>query len=240
MLTLEQELEIFEQLKKIDTPTITNVVATYPAQQETCLGLYHPWRGKWYTDQTLKCMYPELGPRVGFAVTCTFGLPDASFGRLGYGDLFRAIADSPKPAVVVCHQNMPAEYKDICGLFGGNFMTAFRSCGAVGVLTDGPSRDVDEVRSMGMQYMLTGVCAGHGPFALEQVGAPVEVCGMMVATGEIIHMDENGAVKFPRAFLPEILPRVEKILQSEQKRQALIRQTNDPQKIADIMKGLYD
>ena len=53
-------LEQFEKLKKYDTPTITNVVATYPGK-EYCMGLYDPWKGKWYTDQTLKCMYPEIG-----------------------------------------------------------------------------------------------------------------------------------------------------------------------------------
>ena len=35
-----------EKLKQFDTPSITNVVATYP-DKEYCLGLYHPWRGQW-------------------------------------------------------------------------------------------------------------------------------------------------------------------------------------------------
>lgn len=43
-------LEQFEKLKKYDTPTITNVVATYPGK-EYCMGLYDPWKGKWYTDR---------------------------------------------------------------------------------------------------------------------------------------------------------------------------------------------
>lgn len=34
-----------EKLKQFDTPSITNVVATYP-DKEYCLGLYHPWRGQ--------------------------------------------------------------------------------------------------------------------------------------------------------------------------------------------------
>ena len=34
-------LEQFEKLKKYDTPTITNVVATYPGK-EYCMGLYDP------------------------------------------------------------------------------------------------------------------------------------------------------------------------------------------------------
>ena len=61
-------LESLEALKQFDTPTITNVVATYPSDP-LCLGLYNPWTENWYTDQTIKCIYPELGRTVGYAVT---------------------------------------------------------------------------------------------------------------------------------------------------------------------------
>lgn len=240
MLTIDQELEIFEQLKEIDTPTITNVIATYPAKTDTCLGLYHPWKGKWYTDQRMKCMFPELGRTVGYAVTCTYGVADPRFNRLGIGDVLHAIDKSPKPVVLVVKQNMPDDVKNICGLLGGNMMTAFQSAGCVGVISDGPSRDVDEIRPMKIQYMLTGTTAGHGDFAVEQVGGPVEVCSMAVSTGEIIHMDENGAVKFPREYLPFIVDRAKTILQTEEKRQRLMREAPDVETIIQVMKGIYD
>jgi len=74
--------KIFNELRKIDTPTITNVVATYP-KNPLCLGLYNPWTENWYTDTSIRCMYPELGPTVGYAVTCVYGMPDPTFtGRL--------------------------------------------------------------------------------------------------------------------------------------------------------------
>ena len=60
MLTLEEELAIIKELESFDTPTITNVVATYPGKA-TCLSLYHPWDTNWYTDDSLRAMYPELG-----------------------------------------------------------------------------------------------------------------------------------------------------------------------------------
>ncbi len=72
------EKEILEQLKGFDTPSITNVVATYP-QNPLCLGLYEPWRSNWYTDQSLRCIYPELGRLVGYAVTVVYSLPDPNF-----------------------------------------------------------------------------------------------------------------------------------------------------------------
>ena len=141
-----------EALKQFDTPSITNVVATYPEDTEYCLGLYHPWHTNWYTDERLKCMYPELGRTVGRAVTVTFGLPDPGFTRLSFLDLYRAIEKMEKPVVVVIKQDLPEHIKRKNGLCGGNMMTAFKSLGVTAVISDGPSRDLDEVRPMGLQY----------------------------------------------------------------------------------------
>jgi len=87
--------EILKELERYDTPSITNVVATYPSD-ELCLGLYNPWTVNWYTDQTIKCMYPALGARVGYAVTCIYGLPDPSFNRLSFMDVAGALDASPQ------------------------------------------------------------------------------------------------------------------------------------------------
>ncbi|MEG0468664.1 MAG: RraA family protein, partial [Longicatena sp.] len=137
--------ERLEELKKFDTPSITNVVATYP-EKDYCLGLYHPWRGQWYTDEKAKVMYPELGRTVGYAVTCTYGMPDPNFECLKFADVLRAVAEMDKPVVLVLKQDFPEEVKCRNGLLGGNMMTALRSVGVVGVISDGPSRDVDEIR----------------------------------------------------------------------------------------------
>lgn len=231
---------ILKALEAFDTPSITNVVATYPDHKSQCLGLYHPWQGKWYTDASLKCMYPALGPRAGYVVTCVYGLPDPAYSRLSLVDVLRAIGASKKPVILAVKQNFPEEIRRINGMLGGNMMTAFKSAGAVGVLSDGPSRDVDEVRELDIQYMLTGVCAGHGPFALQAVNVPVEICGMAVCPGEIVHMDENGAVKFPASYSEKIVQMATELREIEIKRQALMRETSDIEKLGEIMRGIYD
>ncbi|MDR2478825.1 MAG: RraA family protein [Treponema sp.] len=232
------DLQILKELEKYDTPSITNVVATYPGDTELCLGLYDPWLINWYTDQSLKCMYPELGPKAGLAVTCVVGLAESGFKRLEWDAVFRAIARAGGPAVLVIKQEMPEAFKRKNGLSGGNLTTAFKACGAVGVISDGPSRDIDEIRPKKIQYMLTGVTAGHGDFALKAVNVPVHVCGMDVCPGEIIHMDENGAVKFPREVLPQVLELVKKLLAGEAERQQRVAAAaGDVEKIIRIMKG---
>lgn len=239
MITMEEELRIIQQLKEFDTPTITNVVATYPGA-DTCLSLYHPWDTNWYTDQRVRAMFPELGRTCGFAVTCTYGLPDPTV-TLGpsFREVLRAASESPKPVIMVIKQDFPPHLKGKVGLCGGNMATAFRSLGCVGILSDGPSRDLDEVRPMGIQYMLTGATPGHGPMAVKAVNTPVEICGMDVCPGDVIHMDENGAVRFPRKYLPQVLENCLRLYQEEAEKMAKLASTDEPDLLADYMEGNY-
>ncbi|MGI5915883.1 MAG: RraA family protein [Anaerolineae bacterium] len=196
--------EMLEALREFDTPSVTNVVATYPSNP-LCLGLYNPWSENWYTDQTIRCMYPELGPLVGYAVTCVYGLPDPNYKRLTFMDVIDALDASPKPTILVLQQKFPPEIAGKVGLAGGNMTAAMQAVGCVGVVSNGPSRDIDEIRPMGFQYLLSGITPGHGDMAVHAVNVPVHVSGMDVAPGEIIHMDENGACKFPADKLEAVL-----------------------------------
>ncbi len=229
--------DILEALTKVDTPSITNVVATYPGAAN-CLGLYNPWTENWYTDQSIKCMYPELGPRIGYAVTCVFGLPDPNFsGRLSFLDVIDALDAMPKPTILVLQQKFPPEIAGKVGLAGEVMTTAMQSVGCVGLLSNGPSRDVDAIRKMGFQYMLTGVSAGHGEFAVQSVNAPVSVGGMDVAPGELIHMDENGAVKFPADKLQAVHDNVQDLLSGEQRTFELLRKATNAKQVRAAMRG---
>lgn len=216
------EQEMLEGLKEHDTPSITNVVATYP-DDPLCLGLYEPWGQNWYTDTSIKCMYPELGRLVGYAITVVYSMPTPKFNRLSMKDLVKALAKSKKPSIIVAKQDFPPEIKRKIGLAGGNMCTIFKTCGAVGFLTDGPSRDIDEVRPMRFQYMLTGVTAGHGGFSISAVNVPVSVGGMDVAPGEIIHMDENGACKFPADRLADVYRNVKELAKKEAESMSKVR-----------------
>ena len=208
------EQEMLEKLKGFDTPSITNVVATYPSNP-LCLGLYEPWKQKWYTDQSVHCIYPELGARVGYAVTVVYSLPDPNYKGLTMKDLVEALAKSKKPSIIVIKQDFPPEILPKVGLCGGNMTTMFKACGAVGVITNGPSRDVDEIRPMKFQYIMSGVTPGHGDMAIHAVNVPVSVAGMDVAPGEIIHMDENGACKFPADRLVDVYKNVTELAKNE-------------------------
>jgi len=230
------ELEMIEELKNFDTPSITNVVATYP-DHPLCLGLYNPWSENWYTDQSLRCMYPELGRTVGYAVTCTWGVPDPNYSGVTFMDVLDAMDASPKPTIFVFQQKFPPELEGKVGLAGGNMTTAMQAIGCVGAISNGPSRDIDEIRPMKFQYLLSGVTAGHGAMAVHAVNVPVSVAGMDVAPGEIIHMDENGAVKFPADKLEAVLENARALQMEETERLDRLRNAKSAAELRAIFGG---
>ena len=222
MTTNEQEL--YNQLRTIDTPTITNVVATYP-KNPLCLGLYNPWTENWYTDASIRCIYPDMGPVVGHAVTCVFGLPDPNFsGRLSFFDVIDALDAMKKPTILVIQQKWPDNMMSKAGLAGEIMVTSMKAVGCIGMVSNGPSRDVDAVRRLDFQMLLGGVTAGHGEMAVQAVNVPVTVGGMDVAPGDMIHMDENGAVKFPPDRAEQILKNSRTMLAEEAELLAKLRQ----------------
>ena len=205
---------MIEELKKIDTPTVGNVVATYPGNP-LCLEIYDPWYGSWYTDTTIRCMFPELGVKVGFAVTCIYSNRSEKYLEADRWALPYAVRKSKKPVVLVCHQSYPLELENRCGLFGGNMTTQYKALGVAAVITDGPMRDLSEIREIEVQYYSTGVTPGHGPLMLRVVNVPVSVGGMTVTPGDFIHMDEHGAIKFPATRMGEVLHNAKRLLKVE-------------------------
>lgn len=227
---------ILEELRTVDTPSITNVVATYP-NDPLCLGLYNPWTENWYTDQTIRCMYPEMGALAGYAVTCVYGLPDPNFNRLSFMDVLDALEASPKPTILVLEQKFPPQIAGKVGLAGGNMTAALKAIGCLGCISNGPSRDIDEIRPMGFQYLLSGVTPGHGDMAVHSVNAPVHVAGMDVAPGEIVHMDENGACKFPADKMESVLSNVKQLLAGEADRIGRLQNASTAAELRAIMSG---
>ena len=217
--------DTLKELEQFDTPSISNVVATYP-NDPLCLGLYNPWSENWYTDQSITCMYPELGPRAGYAVTCVYGIPDPNFSGLSFMDVADALDNSPTPTILALEQDFPSEVAGKVGLTGGNMTTAMESLGCVGCVSNGPARDVDEIRPMEFQYLVTGMSPGHGEMSVQAVNVPVSVCSMDVAPGEIIHMDENGAVKFPADRVDDVLNNVQKLEKREEELQKRVKKAN--------------
>jgi regulator of RNase E activity RraA len=228
--------KLLAELRQYDTPSVTNVVATYPGHP-LCLSLYSPWSESWYTDQSVRCCYPELGALAGYAVTCTYGLPEAGFSGVTFMDVIDALDASPKPTIFVFQQKFPPALQGKVGLAGGNMTAAMKAVGCVGAISNGPSRDIDEIRPMKFQYLLSGVTPGHGPQAVHAVNVPVSVAGMDVAPGEIVHMDENGACKFPAHKLEAVVANLRGLRAEEGDRIGKLQRATSAAQVRAIFAG---
>ena len=82
-------------------------------------------------------MYPELGKTGRVCGDCDLWAAEVQGASgISFKELYQALADSPKPVVLCIKQNFPERYKKKNGLAGGNMMTAFKSLGCVGVISD--------------------------------------------------------------------------------------------------------
>jgi len=209
------EERMMQDLKKFDTATICNVVATYP-ESDVCLRLYDAWRGEYYTDTSVRCMYPEYGPVCGYAATVWYSDERAEQTKLDPWLLSDHLDLTPKPIILVAHQTY-SEGLNRAGLFGAMMSNEFRAMGVRGVVTDGPIRDYVGIKETKVQYLATGLTAGHGPFQIRGAGIPVRVAGMSVSPGDVVHIDECGACKFPASKLPDVLRGAAELLRRERK-----------------------
>jgi 4-hydroxy-4-methyl-2-oxoglutarate aldolase len=219
----QDQVRIIRELRKFDTATICNVVATYPGS-DLCLGLYDAWRGEYYTDTSIHCMYPDYSPVCGYAATAWYSDQRPEHPRVDRWALPEHLDRTPKPIILVARQTYSEGLENLSGLFGGNMTTEFKALGVEGVLTDGPMRDYVEIREMGVQYLATGLTSGHGPVQIRSVGVPLKVAGMTVMPGDIVHMDQCGACKFPADKLAKVLANATELISREKKQQARFKE----------------
>ena len=177
----------FELLKKIDTPTICNVVELFDLRP----------RQSGYMDGRIRACYPKLPPMVGYASTATFrsAAPPAS-GNV-YASLdeqVAAFAELPGPAVVVFQD---LDNPIAAATFGEVMCTTYKKFGAAGLITSGAARDLDQVEPLNFPCFADGAICAHGNCHIPQINVTVHVGGVMIHPGDLIHGDRNGVTTIP-------------------------------------------
>lgn len=90
---------------------------------------------------------------------------------------------------------------------------------------------------MEFQYLISGVTPGHGAQAVHAVNVPVSVAGMDIAPGEIVHMDENGACKFPADKLEAVLENARALQIEEEQRVGRLLKAQSLDEVKAIFAG---
>src|SRR5581483_1424921 len=176
-----------ELLRKYDTPTICNVVELFDVRPRTA----------GYLDARIKACYPSLPPMVGYASTATFrsaAPPRAGNVYSGLADQVATFGSLPGPAVVVFQD---LDNPVVAATFGEIMCTTYKTFGAIGLITSGAGRDLDQVEALRFPCFTDGTICAHGYCQIVQVGLPVHVGGVMVHPGDLLHGDRNGVTTIP-------------------------------------------
>ena len=179
----------FEFLRSIDTPTVCNLLEIVAPER----------RGFGYTVRHLHCPFPDLPPMVGFAKTVTMRAQDrVPLGEAGYMnkrlDYLDYVAAQPQPGIAVIQ-----DLDDIVGFgaFWGEVQTNIhKALGCLGTITNGSIRDIPQV-APGFQMLAGSIAPSHAFVHVVDFGLNVNIHGMAVRSGELIHADQHGAVVVP-------------------------------------------
>lgn len=197
---------LFDLLKRVDTPTVCNAIEVAQGKR----GFNDFTRG------TMQCSAPG-NAMVGYARTARIQAvnppteaPDViKARRMAY---YKYMAEGPRPAVAVV-QDMDVPHA--IGAYWGEINTnVHKAFGLTGALTDGVMRDLGDLPD-GFVVVAGTVGPSHGFVHVVDFDQPVEVMGMKVAPGALIHADCHGAVVIPEDVVPVLEAAIVRLFQSE-------------------------
>ena len=147
-------------------------------------------------------------------------------GRCYYDrmDFWNYVATIPEPRVIVLQDvdHMPG-----VGAFVGEIHASIAlALKCVGYVTNGAVRDLPAVKAIGFHLFSTCVAVSHAYAHLTEFGEPVEIGGLKIAPGDLLHGDRHGVLMIPPEAVAEIPQEAERILSEERE---LIRFCRSPQ-----------
>jgi regulator of RNase E activity RraA len=194
-------------LQGFDTPTICNALELIMPER----------RAKGFTTEHLHCADPSLPSFVGFARTSTIraiepsSLPadELAAKRAAYYQ-YVAAGDGPRTVVIQDLDPTPG-----IGAFWGEVNSAIhKGLGCGGVITNGSVRDLDE-RAPGFQMLAGKFGPSHAHVHTVEFGCDVNVFGMKVSDGDLIHADKHGAVVVPVEAIAKMAETVDLLVRRE-------------------------
>ena len=210
MLTAEQ----LQKLASYDSATIANAIESFKVRPQI----------SGYVDMGIRCMIGEATPMVGYAITCTADSTTEDYKNPNQlYNLYKALDAAPKPTIVIL-KDVSQQRRRSC--HAGDVMSStFRALGAVGLLTDGGVRDIAGIkqRAPGFAVFAAGTVVSHGMPRIVEVGITVELGGLTIANGDLLHGDANGLVSIPLSIAARLHEAADAVLKKEAETVGLVQ-----------------
>lgn len=207
-----------QQLAEFDTALLANLLA-FVDSTPTHLS---------YMSNKTRALILDVGPTVGVAVTCeldtstpddqTDGDTEAFWQQLAEMESM----DVPTVWVVSCVGSRP-DHECILGDGMGKLL---RASGCVGAVTNGGARDLDGLRSIGFAVYGTGVTIHHCKMRVRSIGLPVDIGGITISPGDIIHANTEGVIRIPDRAVTKMLEQAPAYRAFEHEAHQLFRRTD--------------
>ena len=206
-----------EALRRLDACTLANAIETF----------HERLRNEGFAHHTIRCLFPQMKPMLGFAATVKIrgsAPPTAEMLYPDRTDWWDYILSVPAPRVVVI-QDM-ATTPGLGSLVGAVHLNILRALHCIGVVTNGSVRDIPAAESAGFHFFAGSVSVSHAYVHITEIGKPVEIGGLKVKSGDLLHGDLHGVQSVPLDIAARIPPVAARITAKEQAIIALCRSAN--------------
>jgi regulator of RNase E activity RraA len=149
---------------------------------------------------------------LGYAVTVKIhgaSPPTGGSSHLDRTDWWDYVQSIPGPRVVVV-QDVSSTI-GLGALLGEVHVAILQALGCVGAVTNGSVRDLPAVLGMGFSLFAGSLTVSHSYVHIVEIGAPVEVDGITIRSGDLLHGDIHGVQLVPlgiAAGLPAVAARI--------------------------------
>ncbi|MDD9730697.1 RraA family protein [Mameliella sp. AT18] len=194
-------------LRSVDTPTVCNAIEVAQGKRG--------FNG--FTRGTMLCSDPEGGAMVGYAVTAKISAlapPEepADVIRARRMAYYKAMAEGPKPSVAVVED---VDFPNCIGAYWGEVnTTVHKGFGMSGALTNGVMRDLGDL-APGFPVVAGSVGPSHGFVHVTELDTPVQIFGLTVNPGDLVHADRHGALVIPADIVTRIGAAIQKMQNTE-------------------------
>jgi regulator of RNase E activity RraA len=202
-LTTEQ----LETLRRLDACTLANAIESF--QQRL--------RNEGFADGSVRCLFPHLPPMVGNAVTVKIrgsAPPVAGDTYMDRTDWWDYVISVPAPRVVVV-QDM-ATQPGLASLLGAVHVNILHALGCVGAITNGAVRGIPAAENLGFQLFAGSISVSHAYVHIVEFGTSVEIGGLKIQSGDLLHGDLHGVQSIPEEIAARIPAVAAKIAAEEQ------------------------
>jgi len=104
-------------------------------------------------------------------------------------------------------------------------------------VTNGAVRDLPAVEAMGFQLFAAYVSPSHSYAHIIEFGEPVEIDGLQIASGDLLHADRHGVVEVPLSIAAKIRRRQPGFLTKNELSSASASRATFPLKVCPITYG---